>query len=180
MGCSSSRNVESKKNKILEEAQKALEERRKQESHKKEWLDKFFRAHSEAKQHDAAASLAADPVAKVAKLQQARDCVQEMNDFKTETGFKPRNLQRNEPVFQEASWAEYLDVRGIPLSQLVEMDSDADDVLSRCRHLSASPSDAFGRMLVKTREAAEAARRASVEVVQSATDRASRLVPGRA
>jgi hypothetical protein len=187
MGCSSSRNVESKKNKILEEAQQALNDRRKQEAAKTELLEKYIRAHADAKRHDADASLEVDPVKKEAKLQLARDCIQAMNDFKTETGFKPRNVLRNEPVFQDAAWSDFLDVRGVPVSQLVEMDGDAEDVLLRCRHLSASPSDALGRILLKTRETAEAALRASVDfkqkgvdMVQSAGERASALVPGRA
>jgi hypothetical protein len=187
MGCSSSRNVESKKNKILEEAQKALDERRKQEAAKQELIDKYFKAHAEAKKHDADAGREFDPLKREAKLQQARDCIQQMNDFKTETGFKPRNLQRNEPVFQDAAWAEFLDLRGIPVSQLVEMDSDAEDILLRCRHLGSSPTDALGRVLLKTRETAQAARRVSVDfsqkgvdLLQSAGERAAKLVPGRA
>jgi hypothetical protein len=59
------------------------------------------------------------------------------------------------------------------------MDSDADDVFSRCQHLSASPSSAVGRILLKTRETAEAARRASAELGQNVLVKASSLIPGR-
>ncbi len=179
MGCTSSRNVESKKNKILEEAQRALDERRKQEAIKTQLLDKYFSSHAAAKQHDADALLEANPEKQVAKLQLARDCLEEMSAFKTETGFKPGNLQRDEPVFQDAAWTEFLDVKGVPVSQLVELDSDARDMLSRCQHLSASPQDMVGRILLRTRETAEAARRSSAEIVQSASQRASQLIPGR-
>jgi hypothetical protein len=181
MGCTSSRNVESKKNKILEEAQKALDERRKLEAIKTQLLDKYFRAHAEGKQHDADAQLEAEPSAKRdAKLQQTRDCIQVMSDFKTETGFKPGNLQRDEPVFQDATWAEFLDVKGVQVSLLVEMDSDAQDMLSRCKGFDPSPQDVMGRLMLRTQQTAEAARRSSVELVQGAAQRAAGLIPGRA
>jgi uncharacterized membrane protein YqiK len=195
MGCSSSRNVESKKNRILEEAQQALNDRRVQEARKKELLDAYFKAHAEATKLDAEAAIENDGVKREALLQQMRDCIQRMHDFKKETGFKPRNLQRNDPVFQEAAWSDFLDVKGIQVSQLVEMDGDADEILSRCSHVSASPSDPLSRILLKTRETAETARRVSVDAVQAArrmsvdlgqnlmqgaNDKASTVVPGRA
>lgn len=181
MGCTSSRNVESKKNKILEEAQKALEERRKLEAIKTQLLDKYFRAHAEGKRHDADAQSEAEPSAKRdAKLQQTRDCIQLMSDFKLETGFKPGNLQRDEPVFLDPTWMEFLDVKGVQVSLLVEMDSDAQDMLSRCKGFDPSPQDVMGRILLRTRETAEAARRSSVELVQGAAQRAQGLIPGRA
>ena len=150
MGCTSSRNVDSKKNKILEEAQKALEERRKLEAIKTQLLDKYFKAHADAKQHDANAKSESDPIKLVAKLQQARDCVEDMSDFKSETGFKPGNLQRDEPVFQDTAWIEFLDIKGVQVSQLVEMDSDANDIKSRCEYLSPSPKDFMGRIMYDT------------------------------
>ena len=185
--CSSGRNPEAKKSKILGEAQRAVEERRSHEARKKQLLDTYFKAHLEAKQHDDAAEAEPDENKKRAELQRARDCVQAINDFKLETGFKPQKLARDEPVFQDEAWMEYLDVAGIQVSRLVEMSSEADAIYARCSHLSATPSDAIGRALLKTRETADAARRASVDIAERAhgaarrvtMDLASGLAPGR-
>ncbi len=185
--CSSGRNPEAKKNKILGEAQRAVEERRLQEARKKQLLDKYFKAHLEAKQHDDAAELEPDESKKRDELQLARDCVQVMRDFKIETNFTPQKLAREEPVFQDEAWMEYLDVAGIQVSRLVEMSSEADAIYARCSHLSATPSDAIGRALVKTRETADAARRATVDIAEKASgaarrvtmDLAAGLAPGR-
>ena len=131
--CSSGRNPEAKKSKILGEAQRAVEERRLHEARKKQLLDTYFKAHLEAKQHDDAAEAEPDENKKRAELQRARDCVQAINDFKLETGFKPQKLARDEPVFQDEAWMEYLDVAGIQVSRLVEMSSEADAIYARCR-----------------------------------------------
>jgi hypothetical protein len=97
-----------------------VEERRLQEARKKLLLDKYFKAHLEAKEHDGAAEVEPDENKKRADLQHARDCVWAMNDFKLKTGFKPQKLARDEPVSQDEAWMEYLDITGIQVSRLVE------------------------------------------------------------
>ena len=99
----------------------ARQDRREKEAKKKEMLDKFFAAHAAARQAETEGN-----------WQQARDCVDGMNTFKSETSFKPEKFDRGEPVFADAAWEEYLDGRGIQVSVMVEMWEDSKRIASGC------------------------------------------------